>query len=247
MKRVRFYRGRAMAHSLANGNLRQLVGSLRSASAAGAVTQAVLPTWPFVTISRQAGVGGMKVGQLLADALNQRDRPDHPWQCLDRELVERIAADHHLSTELIDSLERASHTWIAEYLGGLSIADRGTPSELAVFRRVVETMRGLARAGHVVLVGLGGAFITRDMAGGIHARIAASFNWRADRMARQEQITRIQARQHVKLRDRDREAFFNRFWPGHPLNYEMFHITFNAGRVTEEQMAASLMHLIKPS
>src|SRR5437763_15614664 len=104
-------------------NMRQLIGSLRTAGASppGVVSQDVLPTWPFVTISRQAGAGGITFARRLAEALNQRQSSqEHPWQSFDRELVERIAADHHVSTELSDSLEKSSHTWIEELFSGLS-------------------------------------------------------------------------------------------------------------------------------
>jgi hypothetical protein len=201
---------------------------------------------PFLTISRQAGVGAHALGDLLAKKLNSAQPPDHPWQCLDRQLVERIAADHHLSTELIEGLEKSSHTWISEFLRGLSLADRGSPSELAVFRRVVETVHALARAGYVILVGLGGVLITRHMLGvrGVHVRVVAPFEWRVKTTAKFDQITEPVARERVKLADRDREAFFAKFWPHTPISSELFHMTLNASMMSEEEMADSILPLV---
>lgn len=226
-------------------NLQQLLGSLRTSeeTPAGVLVHEARPVWPFVTISRQAGSGGIKFGRLLAERLNGADPSAHPWHSFDRELVERIAADHHLSTDLIDSLEKSSHTWIAEFIGGLSHSDRA-PSELGVFRRVMETMRALARAGHVVLVGLGGALMTRDMPRGLHVRILAPFEWRVANLARNDGLNHGEARERVKLLDRDREAFVTRFWPQVKNMQEFYHLTLNASLLSEEQMVECLLPLI---
>jgi cytidylate kinase len=233
-----------MPMSSAHVNLPQLMGSLRTADETPTgLVQETLPAWPFVTISRQAGSGGIKFGQLLAEHLNKRNPTTHPWHSLDRELVERIAADHHLSTDLIDSLEKSSHTWIEEFLGGLSHTDR-SPSELVVFRRVAETIRALARAGHTILVGLGGAMITHGMPLGVHLRIIAPFEWRVKNLARNDQLTEAQAREKVRLLDRDREAYMAKFWPHMTDRQQAYHLTMNASMLTEEQMVSCVLPLI---
>jgi hypothetical protein len=179
--------------------------------------------------------------------LNRRQNSqEHPWQSFDRELVERIAADHHVSTELIESLEKSSHTWISEFFGGLSHSDHN-PSELSVFRRVVQTVRALARAGHVILVGLGGVLITRDMPWGVHVRIVAPVEWRVKHLARFENITEERSRERVKLLDRDRDAFIAKFWPNQTLRAELFHLTLNSAVMGEDQMVEAIVPLVRES
>jgi cytidylate kinase len=226
-------------------NFHQLMGSLRTSeeTPAGVLRKEDRPILPFVTISRQAGSGGIRFGRLLADRLN-RERPSlqHPWNFLDRELVERIASDHHLSTELIDSLENSSHTWIDEFINGFSHSDH-SPSDMAVFRRVMQTMRALARAGHVILVGLAGEQMTHGMPGGLHVRIIAPFEWRVENLAKNDGLAKDDARQRVRLLDKDRTAFARKFWPRID-RAESFHITLNASLLSEEQMADCVMPLI---
>ena len=226
-------------------NLHQLMGSLRTAeeTPAGRLARETLPVWPFVTISRQAGAGGIKFGQLLAERLNGRQSHQHPWHCLYRELVERIAADHHLSTDLIDSLQKSSHTWIEEFIAGLSHTDH-SPSELGVLRRVMQTMRALARAGHVILVGLNGVLMTRDMPGGLHMRIIAPFEWRVKNLAKNDGIGEKEAWEKVKLLDKDRNAFAAKYWAQPSDRTEIFHLTLNASLLSEEQMADCVMPLL---
>jgi cytidylate kinase len=186
----------------------------------------------------------------LADSLNRRDASGHPWQTFDEELVQRIAADHHLSADLIHSLETSSHTWMTEFFQGLAHSDNGTPTDMAIIRRVAETTRGLARAGHVILAGLGGVLITRDFPAAIHVRIIASFEWRMQHLAAAENLSDHDARARVKLLDNDRAAFFGRFWPGVPFDTELFHMTLNAGLMSEAQMAdciAAVVHEHTPA
>jgi cytidylate kinase len=227
-------------------NLHQLMGSLRTAgeAAPGPRSGESLPVWPFVTISRQAGSGGIKFGRLLAERLNRRHPSlEHPWHSLDRELVQRIAADHHLSTDLIDSLEKSSHSWIEEFIGGFSHTDQ-SPSDLAVFRRVMQTMRALARAGHVILVGLAGVLMTRDMPGGLHVRIIAPFEWRVKNLAKNDGLAEADAREKVKLLDKDRNSFVAKYWPRLTDHNEAFHVTLNASLLGEEQMADCVVPLV---
>jgi hypothetical protein len=221
------------------------MGSLRTSeeTPTGALGKEARAILPFVTISRQAGSGGIRFGRMLAERLNRTGPPDQrPWNSLDRELVERIAQDHHLSTELIDSLEKSSYTWIDEFIGGFSHSDH-SPSDLAVFRRVMQTMRALAHGGHVILVGLSGEQMTRGIPGGLHVRIIAPFEWRVMNLARNDGLSEQDARQRVKLLDKDRNAFAAKFWP-HIDRTEFFHVTLNAGLLTEEQMADCVVPLI---
>jgi len=227
-------------------NLHQLMGSLRTAeeTPAGVLTKEALPVWPFVTITRQAGSGGIKFGRLLADRLNLRyPSHEHPWHSLDRELVQRIASDHHLSAELVESLEKTSYSWIEEFLSGLSHTDR-SPSELAVFRRVMQTTRALARAGHVILVGMAGVLMTRGMPGGVHVRLIAPFEWRVKNLAKNDGLSAAAAHDKVTLLDKDRDAFVARYWPSSAARDDAFHLTLNASLLTEEQMADCVLPLI---
>jgi cytidylate kinase len=230
---------------LSQVDLRQVIGSLRTTAAPNlSASQPALSPWAFVTISREAGSGAMGFGTQLAARLNGAEPPENPWQCLDRELVKRIAADHHISADLIDSLDRSSHTWISEFFSGLSHSDNA-PSELAVFKRCVETVRALARAGHVILVGLGGALITRDMPAGVHVRLVAPLDWRVQHLAKTDHLSPADARQRVLLLDSDRAAFFRKFWPGIAVTPERFHLTLNAGMLTESQMVEAVVSVIR--
>ena len=85
------------------------------------------------------------------------------------------------------------------------------------------------------------------MPGGLHVRLVAPQEWRIKNLARTEGIKENEARDRVKLLDRDREAMISRFWPGTHMAPEVFHVTLNAGMLNEEQMADALAPLIRPT
>jgi hypothetical protein len=121
---------------------------------------------PFVTIAREAGAGGRSLSHALADALNQRDDTTR-WRAFDRELVEKVAADHQISETLVESLEKKTRSWLDELLVS------GPESSFGVYRRVAATIRALAEVGGAVIVGRGGVFVTEGLPGGIHIRLVA--------------------------------------------------------------------------
>ncbi|HUO06716.1 MAG TPA: cytidylate kinase-like family protein [Phycisphaerae bacterium] len=237
-------------------DLRQLIGALRTRGGVFESHGEEVSTRPFITISRQAGAGGHTLARGLVERLNRLAHSSmsvedstsgaQPWQSFDRELVERIGRDHHLSTELIESLERSSHTWLEEFFRGLGHTDSRVPGELAIVRRAAQTIRALAQGGYVVLVGLGGVFITHNMPGGIHIRVVAPLEARVQWEVKSRNITEKQARREIEIMDAERDAFFRKYWPNKQLAPELFHIALNSGMMNEEQMVDCVLPLVKP-
>lgn len=197
---------------------------------------------PFVTISREGGAGGHSVGRCLVDRLNQLDPGEEPWRLWDRELVEKVAGEHHLSPESVATLGETHRTWFGEFVASLSQVPED--DEVKVYRRVAITIRTLAQRGRAVIVGRGGAYVTNKMPGGTHCRLLAPLNFRTATMARQLGISPEAALEHVRVLDRNRLAFLRRYWPGEVWNSDIFSITLNTSLVTEEQAAEAIVPLV---
>ena len=202
---------------------------------------------PFITISRQAGVGGPKLADRLAAALNENDKSERPWHVFDRELVEKVAADHEISQSLIDAMDESDHSWINDVLAGMKATGRTESTQFNVYRRVAETVVGLAEAGKVVIVGRGGANICQAMPGGVHIRLVAPIEWRIEKLAETEKISESRAARRVRDLDENRESFFTRFWGKDALEPERYTVTFNAARVSEEQVVEAVLALVPTS
>jgi cytidylate kinase len=197
---------------------------------------------PFITISRQAGAGGSTLAERLVERLNQRDDGSHPWTCWDRELTEKIAAERRLSKQLIDSLEENSRSWFENVLAGLSSDPEF--DEVRVYHYVAGTIRALAQAGHVVLVGRGAAFVTRDMPGGVHVRLVAPLAYRVAETARRLNGSVREAARWVRRTDRARRIFYRAHWPKESIGPESFAITLNTAIVPIDRIVDCIIPLI---
>ncbi|QOV88959.1 cytidylate kinase-like family protein [Humisphaera borealis] len=235
-----------------------LSGSLGSLALMGAVKSAALTEGrehhgitphviPFVTISRQAGAGGHTLATKLAALMTDVDRPgpsEAHWAVWDQELVEKVARDHGLDEAAVATLEEGHHPWFADLLAGLVGQDPAKPDEFKVYKRVAAAIRGLARLGRAVIVGRGGAFITRDLPGGIHIRLIAPRTVRVSHMASLLHISEADAARKVDQLDHDREAFYRRYWPSASLSPDRFTLTINTAGLNEETLAEVVKPLI---
>ncbi|HVT87599.1 MAG TPA: cytidylate kinase-like family protein [Tepidisphaeraceae bacterium] len=229
-------------------HIKPIMGSIRTIPISGkAKTPQVPDALPFVTISREAGAGGLTLARQLVDSLNKLwPDPASQWTCWDRELIERVAADLKLSTRVIDSLEDQEYSWLGDFLESLSFSnDAHTAREAKVYHRVVETIRALAQSGRVVIVGRGGMFITHHLPGGIHARLVAPFEERVALFARQYDLPADRAAVRAAEIERNRRAFYRRYWPNESLSPENFTLTLNTAKMDSNQMVNILTTLIK--
>jgi len=200
---------------------------------------------PFVTISRQAGAGGNTLAKRLVDRLNQIDPGPQPWAVWDRELISKVSAEHQIPEALIESLEKGPQSWIERLCEGLALKDRPTPlGDRQIYRRVLGTMRGLARAGRCVIVGLAGVYGTSDLPGGVHVRLVAPHPFRVEHMAELHGVSIEKAREQVLEIERGRAAFYQQFWPDKLLTPEQFTITLNTAGIDHERQVACLLPLL---
>lgn len=229
------------------GKIRPIMGSIQSVPipVKPAPQPAPEPAPPFVTISRQPGAGAWTLARQLVDALNQSITDDQPWTCWDKELVEKVAADHHLSKRLIESLEDRGHSFLLEILESLSSEAQGGESKL--YSRICATIRALAGEGRVVIVGRGGAFITSHMPGGTHIRLVAPLEKRIQYMASEYNLTPEAAAVKIREIERNRESFYHHHWPTHPLTPESFTLTINTAQMEQKAIVEMIAAMVRTS
>jgi cytidylate kinase len=197
----------------------------------------------FVTVSRQAGASGGTFARELVRRLNASG--EGGWSCWDHELVEKVAAEYDIEATVIEMLEDRCPNWLVDLLEGCSGDAHRHPEELKVYRRVATTIGALASAGHAVIVGRGGVFITAGMKGGIHVRLVAPVAERIARRATQYNLQLKQAAADVAETDKNRDAFYRRYWPDKPLVPDSFTLTLNSAAMSLEEMVDCVVRLIK--
>ena len=198
---------------------------------------------PFVTISRQTGAGGNTFAALLVERLNKTEFADPAWSAWDHELVDLVSLEHSIPLLRARALENVRPTWMDAAVGGLSQGK--WRDEWTIYHRFAVTMHALARRGHVVIVGRGGCFVTRDFAGGVHLRLVAPLTTRVERMANELKCARDAVAIAVQQRDAARELFCRRHWPSHSLAPEEFALTLYTASTPMNILVDHVVELIR--
>ncbi|OHD65301.1 MAG: hypothetical protein A2176_15305 [Spirochaetes bacterium RBG_13_51_14] len=159
---------------------------------------------PFITISREYGCLGYRVGEALAKILNETYYHIPSWAVYERHLLDRLMEDMHISYELAETLTDSAKSSMADYF---RIIFSSYPPEVVLYKKLVETIRILAANGHAIIVGRVGNVITRDMHKGYHVRLIASKEKRIDNIMRHLDVTKKDAKNLLSTKGEVREQF----------------------------------------
>jgi hypothetical protein len=87
-------------------------------------------------------------------------------------------------------------------------------------------------------------FVTEDIPGGVHVRLVAPLEHRVAQFAKERALPLERARAEVHRIEREREAFYHRFFPDKPIAPEQFTITLNTAVISEAKQAAAVIALL---
>jgi len=185
---------------------------------------------PFITISRRAGAGGTTVAEHLADLLNadQVERHAVPWTVFDRELVERVLREHGLPKSYVAYLREeatpALETIFAEMFGVQT-------SRTGLATKTGRTILNLAGMGNAIIVGRAAAVVTRNLPGGIHARLIGSPEKRLRRMMKFYRLDEAVARKTMSSKDSGRRAYVRKYFSQNVDDPKLYDLTVNTDRI----------------
>ena len=172
----------------------------------------------FITISRQYGCAGFRIGDKLAEILNTDENPI-PWAVYDKKLVDMVCENNNLNRSLVTSLDHQRANLVGEFIKGIFT---GEPSSLKIFKKIASATYSLASRGRVILIGRAAGIVTSSLTHGLHVRIVAPLEWRAMQVAEFERFGSLdEARKYVESQDKEREQFARDFMkknvcdPGH--------------------------------
>ncbi|MDY6854510.1 MAG: cytidylate kinase-like family protein [Thermodesulfobacteriota bacterium] len=216
------------------------------------IKQRALTTWsemekatklPFVTISREYGCMGYPIAEGLQSRLNEICDKKFPWMVFDRALVEKVASEHNLSEELINSLNEKQRSQIGQ-LVDVMLLDR--PTEYTAFKMLAKTICGLAQKGHAIIMGRGGCIIGKDIEKGFHVRLIAPFDFRVQIVGQTRDVSsRKEAEALVKRMDKEREAFVERFALKPVSDQNNFDLIINVKRNSIEETIEIILNAIR--
>jgi cytidylate kinase len=159
---------------------------------------------PFLTISREYGCLGYRVGEAIADIFNKKYHHDPRWTVYDRSIIDHLMKDMNISYELAQTLTDKARDAM-DYFFKTSFAKY--PPETMVYRKLVETIRIIAANGNAIIIGRVGNVITRDLPQGYHVRLYASVEKKVENISHQLKVKKSEARDILSKKGEIREEF----------------------------------------
>lgn len=198
------------------------------------------PTRPrlAVTISRQTGSGAWRVAQCLAALLDRCvPDPELKWTVFDRELVEKVLADHHLPRKLAEFMPEDRVSMLEDMMTELLGLH---PPSWTLFHATVETILKLAELGHVILIGRGANVVTARLPHVFHVRLVGSLERRVERVMADRGLDRKQALEFIEKEDRGRARYLREHFKAEIDDPLLYDLVLNTDRITCE-LAAELI------
>jgi cytidylate kinase len=179
---------RALAESIVHAN------SYRQSHEEARLT----PESPALTIalSRQVGAGGTSIATEIGNRLG--------WPVYDHALLERIAAEMHLRTQLLESVDERHIPWLTDTLH--SFSQSPSISTSSYVRHLIQTILSLGAHGSCIIVGRGSPYILPP-ATTLRVYIVADREHRVLGLSRERGISRAEADAQLDRIDRERIAF----------------------------------------
>lgn len=178
---------------------------------------------PFVTISRQAGAGGITIGKKLVTYLNGHDKDAFcPWTLFDQNLIEKVLEEYRLPKEWVSLVpeDKISDTHdMIEEMFNLH------PSRWTLVHKTSETILHLAQLGYAIVVGRGANVITRRfLKTGLHVRLVGSLEKRIHHIEEYYKYNHAQAVEFVEKEDLGRKRYLRQNFDkeiDNPLIYDL--------------------------
>jgi cytidylate kinase len=210
---------------------------------------------PVITIGRQFGAGGKTVGEMLARRLKV--------DVLDSQLIDQVAHRLQLPKEEVEAEDEQPGSLLNRLIMALGSAS-GEPmippetttwnppnvdpvfdSRRAVLEITQHVIMEAAREGNVVIVGRGGAYILRDLAGALHVYLRAAEAVRVKAIMARHQLPEEEARRLLKRSDENWNAYIKQVY-GHdrnlPSHYDM---VLDTGRLGYEATVESILAALR--
>jgi len=199
--------------------------------------------WRAITISRQTGSGAHVVAEELANQLQSRAAKElPPWTVFDRNLVEKVLADHNLPERMARFLAEDRISEIEDTLDeffGLH------PQSWTLVRQTADTILRLVELGRVIIIGRGAGIITRNLDYVLHVRLVGSLEKRVEHVREFYQMTEKQARELIHQEDRGRRRYLRKYFHQEIDDPLLYHMVINTDLVPYAKAARAIAQLVR--
>lgn len=196
----------------------------------------VFDAYPFITISREAGAGGLSLAKAILNRLEELYAGSFGagWEIFDRNLVDLIAEDASLHASLEELVHEEYRNSIPRVVSELILQRAELFSS---YRKIFEVIRILAAIGKCIIVGRAGAIVAGDLPLGVHIRLVAPPEKRLKRMMELLGTDEAHARVTMLRQDESRRRLVRDFFCKDITDPLLYDAVFNTGKQEMSELA----------
>ena len=205
---------------------------------------------PFIiTISRELGSGGRTVGRKLAETLGVRYS--------DKELIEALRNEFHLTTDAIEKLKGEKKNWFAKFLQRVapmpksgqvvewdeSILREYNPDVTSedIYAAEAQILQAIAQEGSCVIAGRSAFYLLKDCPNKLDIFITASREKRIERVIAKQKLSAQDAAETIDRIDQYRENYIQRIAGVSRYDIRNYDCVINMDQLADEDAAVALI------
>lgn len=197
----------------------------------------------IITINRELGSGGRTVGRKLAEKLGV--------EYFDKAVINALQERYNLSVEQIEHLKGQETSWWEEFKRKMTFSDSeydlnqtGIETE-DVFRAETQVLKALAKEQSCVIAGRTAFYIFRENPNHLSVFIQASMPCRVERVAREQNLTKEQARLTIDKVDKMRENYVREFTGTSRYDTRNYQLVINMDEINEDAAVDLILAYIR--
>jgi cytidylate kinase len=190
---------------------------------------------PAITISRETGAGAITIGQMVTDSFQSLEKgASHSWALFDQNIVKAVIEDQRLPNYLEEFIKEEGKPALKDAFEELLGLHPSTP---ALVQSMSRTIRRLATAGGVVLIGRAAHVVCANLAHVFHVRLVAPLESRIQHIADYFKLGEREAAEYVGKTDRVRKQYVQRYFGADVADPHQYHLVINSGKVGYQESA----------
>ena len=196
-----------------------------------------------ITINRELGSGGRTVGRKLAERLGV--------EYFDKAVINALQERYNLSAEQIEHLKGQETGWWDEFKRKMTFSDseydlnRTDIETEDVFRAETEVLKALAKDQSCVIAGRTACYVFREHPNHLSVFIQASMPCRMARVAREQNMSKEQARLTIDKVDKMRENYVREFTGTSRYDTRNYQLVINMDELTEDAAVELILSYIR--
>ena len=197
----------------------------------------------IITINRELGSGGRTVGRKLAEKLGV--------EYFDKAVIKALEERYNLSAEQIEQLKGQETSWWEQFKRKMTFSEseyelNQTNIETEdVFRAETQILKALAKDQSCVIAGRTAFYMFRDHPNHLSILIQASMPCRMARVAREQNMSKEEARMVIEKVDAMRENYVNEFTGTSRYDSRNYHLVLNMDELTEDAAVDLILAYIR--